>query len=108
MHRKKGQQDDVAMIFDVPTLLQIEYLPRGKPGEPLKRLFSIRNDPQRPNLSIGLGQSLPQSSRPEEQLMIIGKNRNGRIGSLPVYFDEKRLQVGEWRRPWCRSKRETG
>jgi replicative DNA helicase len=30
--------------------------------------------------------------RPEEQLLIIGKNRNGRIGSLPVYFDEKRLQ----------------
>jgi replicative DNA helicase len=33
--------------------------------------------------------------RPEEQLMIIGKNRNGRIGSLPVYFDEKRLQFSE-------------
>jgi replicative DNA helicase len=33
--------------------------------------------------------------RPEEQLMIIGKNRNGRIGSLPVYFDEKRLQFCE-------------
>jgi len=30
--------------------------------------------------------------RPEEQLLIIGKNRNGRIGSLPVHFDEKRLQ----------------
>jgi replicative DNA helicase len=30
--------------------------------------------------------------KPEEQLTIIGKNRNGRIGSLPVYFDEKRLQ----------------
>jgi replicative DNA helicase len=29
---------------------------------------------------------------PEEQLLIIGKNRNGSIGSLPVYFDEKRLQ----------------
>ena len=29
---------------------------------------------------------------PEEQLLIIGKNRNGGIGSLPVYFDEKRLQ----------------
>jgi replicative DNA helicase len=33
--------------------------------------------------------------RPEEQLLIIGKNRNGRIGSLPVYFDEKRLQFGD-------------
>jgi replicative DNA helicase len=33
--------------------------------------------------------------RPEEQLLIIGKNRNGRIGSLPVYFDEKRLQFRE-------------
>jgi replicative DNA helicase len=28
----------------------------------------------------------------EDQLLIIGKNRNGGIGSLPVYFDEKRLQ----------------
>ena len=27
-----------------------------------------------------------------EQFLIIGKNRNGGIGSLPVYFDEKRLQ----------------
>jgi replicative DNA helicase len=33
--------------------------------------------------------------KPEEQLLIIGKNRNGRIGSLPVYFDEKRLQFCE-------------
>jgi len=33
--------------------------------------------------------------RPEEQQVIIGKNRNGRIGSLPVYFDEKRLQFEE-------------
>ena len=32
---------------------------------------------------------------PEEQLLIIGKNRNGCIGSLPVYFDEKRLQFLE-------------
>ena len=29
---------------------------------------------------------------PQEQLLIIGKNRNGSIGSLPIYFDEKRLQ----------------
>jgi replicative DNA helicase len=29
---------------------------------------------------------------PEEQLLIIGKNRNGCTGALPVYFDEKRLQ----------------
>ncbi len=29
---------------------------------------------------------------PDEQLLIIGKNRNGGLGSLPVYFDEKRLQ----------------
>jgi replicative DNA helicase len=29
---------------------------------------------------------------PEDQLLIIGKNRNGGVGSLPVYFDEKRLQ----------------
>jgi replicative DNA helicase len=29
---------------------------------------------------------------PEEQVLIIGKNRNGGVGSLPVYFDEKRLQ----------------
>ncbi len=32
---------------------------------------------------------------PEEQLLIIGKNRNGGVGSLPVYFDEKRLQFFE-------------
>jgi len=29
---------------------------------------------------------------PEDALLIIGKNRNGGVGSLPVYFDEKRLQ----------------
>jgi len=29
---------------------------------------------------------------PEDELLIIGKNRNGSVGSLPVYFDEKRLQ----------------
>jgi len=29
---------------------------------------------------------------PEDQFLIIGKNRNGGIGSLPIYFDEKRLQ----------------
>jgi replicative DNA helicase len=29
---------------------------------------------------------------PEDQLLIIGKNRNGGVGSLPVHFDEKRLQ----------------
>jgi replicative DNA helicase len=29
---------------------------------------------------------------PEEQVLIIGKNRNGGVGSLPVYFDKKRLQ----------------
>ena len=29
---------------------------------------------------------------PEEQLLIIAKNRNGTVGSLPVYFDERRLQ----------------
>ncbi len=29
---------------------------------------------------------------PEDELLIIGKNRNGGVGSLPVYFDEKRLQ----------------
>ncbi len=28
----------------------------------------------------------------EDELLIIGKNRNGGVGSLPVYFDEKRLQ----------------
>jgi replicative DNA helicase len=32
---------------------------------------------------------------PDEQLLIIGKNRNGCIGSLAVYFDEKRLQFFE-------------
>jgi len=32
---------------------------------------------------------------PEEQLLIIGKNRNGSVGSLPVYFDERRLQFME-------------
>lgn len=32
---------------------------------------------------------------PEEQLLIIGKNRNGAIGSLPTYFDERRLQFRE-------------
>jgi len=35
------------------------------------------------------------STLPEEQLLIVGKNRNGVIGSLPVYFDEKRLQFLE-------------
>jgi replicative DNA helicase len=29
---------------------------------------------------------------PEQQLLIIGKSRNGSVGSLPVYFDERRLQ----------------
>jgi replicative DNA helicase len=29
---------------------------------------------------------------PEDELLIIGKNRNGGVGALPVYFDEKRLQ----------------
>jgi replicative DNA helicase len=28
----------------------------------------------------------------EEEMLIIGKNRNGGVGSLPVYFDEMRLQ----------------
>jgi replicative DNA helicase len=28
----------------------------------------------------------------EEELLIIGKNRNGGVGSLPIYFDERRLQ----------------
>lgn len=28
----------------------------------------------------------------QDELLIIGKNRNGGVGSLPVYFDEKRLQ----------------
>jgi replicative DNA helicase len=29
---------------------------------------------------------------PEDELLIIGKNRNGSVGSLPVRFDERRLQ----------------
>jgi replicative DNA helicase len=29
---------------------------------------------------------------PEDELLIIGKNRNGGIGSLPVYFNERSLQ----------------
>lgn len=29
---------------------------------------------------------------PKDELLIIGKNRNGGVGSLPVFFDEKRLQ----------------
>ena len=29
---------------------------------------------------------------PHEELLIIGKNRNGGVGSPPVYFDERRLQ----------------
>jgi replicative DNA helicase len=29
---------------------------------------------------------------PEDELLIIGKNRNGGVGALPVYFDERRLQ----------------
>lgn len=32
---------------------------------------------------------------PDEQQLIIGKNRNGGLGSLPVYFDERRLQFLE-------------
>jgi replicative DNA helicase len=35
------------------------------------------------------------TSLPEEQLLIIGKNRNGSVGSLPVVFDERRLQFAE-------------
>jgi replicative DNA helicase len=32
---------------------------------------------------------------PEKQVLIIGKNRNGSIGSLPVLFEEDRLQFSE-------------
>jgi replicative DNA helicase len=32
---------------------------------------------------------------PDEQALIIGKNRNGGLGALPVYFDERRLQFSE-------------
>jgi replicative DNA helicase len=32
------------------------------------------------------------AAEPERKLLIIGKNRNGSPGHLPVYFDEKRLQ----------------
>ena len=32
---------------------------------------------------------------PDEEMLIIGKNRNGGVGSLPVYFDERRLQFLE-------------
>ena len=32
---------------------------------------------------------------PDQEMLIIGKNRNGGVGSLPVYFDEKRLQFLE-------------
>jgi replicative DNA helicase len=35
------------------------------------------------------------AAEPERQLLIIGKNRNGAPGSLPVYFDERRLQFME-------------
>jgi replicative DNA helicase len=35
------------------------------------------------------------SPQPEEQLLIVGKNRNGLIGSVPVYFDDRRLQFME-------------
>lgn len=45
----------------------LPYLPMGEDGTPL----------------------------PEEQLLIIGKNRNGSVGSLPVIFDERRLQFAE-------------
>ena len=31
----------------------------------------------------------------EEQLLIIGKNRNGTVGSLPIYFDERRVQFAD-------------
>ena len=30
--------------------------------------------------------------KPDQGQLIIGKNRNGPVGSLPVYFDERRLQ----------------
>jgi replicative DNA helicase len=29
---------------------------------------------------------------PEDELLIIGKSRNGGVGPLPIYFDERRLQ----------------
>ncbi len=45
----------------------LPYLPAGKDGRPM----------------------------PEEELLIIGKNRNGAVGPLPVYFDERRLQFFE-------------
>jgi replicative DNA helicase len=32
---------------------------------------------------------------PGEELLIIGKNRNGGVGSLPIYFDERRLQFAD-------------
>ena len=32
---------------------------------------------------------------PEDELLIIGKNRNGGVGALPVCFDERRLQFLE-------------
>jgi replicative DNA helicase len=32
---------------------------------------------------------------PDQELLIIGKNRNGSVGPLPVYFDERRLQFFE-------------
>jgi replicative DNA helicase len=32
---------------------------------------------------------------PDDQLLIIGKNRNGGVGSLPIYFDERRLQFAD-------------
>jgi replicative DNA helicase len=32
---------------------------------------------------------------PDEQLLIMGKNRNGGLGALPVLFDENRLQFLE-------------
>jgi len=35
------------------------------------------------------------AAEPEKQLLVIGKNRNGATGSLPVFFDEKRLQFRE-------------
>jgi len=76
LRRPQGGANDYPTMLDLKESGDIEahshvvllpYLPVGEDGSPM----------------------------PEKQLLIIGKNRNGAFGSLPVYFDEKRLQFTE-------------
>jgi replicative DNA helicase len=76
LRRPEGGLNDVPSMLDLKESGDIEahshvvllpYLPIGEDGRP----------------------------NPEDDLLIIGKNRNGGIGALPIFFDTKRLQFLE-------------